>query len=131
MSLLPLLNEPLVVQLHAFAAIAAFVFGVVQIVAPKGTLPHRALGWVWVILLSRSVVVLDSWPSWRLWRNWSPIHLLSIFTPIMLVWASFGAPAQRPRSQHHDDFDLPGALVIAGMFTFVPGRIMHHGVVRP
>ena len=37
MSLAPLLNAPLVVQLHALAAMAALVLGIVQLVAPKGT----------------------------------------------------------------------------------------------
>jgi len=48
MSLAPLLQAGSVIQLHAFAAMSAFVLGVVQLVAPKGTIPHRALGWIWV-----------------------------------------------------------------------------------
>jgi uncharacterized membrane protein len=44
MSLTPLLNAAPHIQVHAFAAIAAFALGVVQLAAPKGTLPHRALG---------------------------------------------------------------------------------------
>ena len=51
MSLAPLLNAALAIQLHAFAAMAAFVLGVVQLSAPKGTLPHRTVGWVWVVLM--------------------------------------------------------------------------------
>jgi uncharacterized membrane protein len=45
MSLTPLLNATPETQIHAFAAIAAFALGVVQLAAPKGTLPHRTLGW--------------------------------------------------------------------------------------
>ena len=41
MSLAPLLNAPLAIQAHAFAAMAAFALGLVQFAAPKGTLPHR------------------------------------------------------------------------------------------
>jgi uncharacterized membrane protein len=44
MSLEPLFAAPVVVQIHAFAAMAAFVLGIVQFSAPKGTLPHRTLG---------------------------------------------------------------------------------------
>ena len=29
----------------------AFALGVVQLGAPKGTIPHRTIGWVWVILM--------------------------------------------------------------------------------
>jgi hypothetical protein len=48
MSLAPLLDAAPAIPVHAFAAMAAFVLGVVQFAAPKGTLPHRAPGWIWV-----------------------------------------------------------------------------------
>jgi uncharacterized membrane protein len=48
MSLAPLLNANPTIQIHAFAAMAALAIGVVQLSAPKGTLPHRAIGAVWV-----------------------------------------------------------------------------------
>ncbi len=44
MSLAPLLNAAPAIQVHGFAALAAFVLGAVQLAAPKGTLPHRTLG---------------------------------------------------------------------------------------
>ena len=43
MSLAPLLAALPQIQVHAFAALAAFVLGAVQLAAPKGTLPHRTL----------------------------------------------------------------------------------------
>src|SRR6201991_5363920 len=89
MSLQPLLASSPVIQIHAFAAMAAFALGVVQFAAPKGTLPHRTIGWIWVALMA--VVAGSSF--WihqiRLVGPWSPIHLLSIFTLSMLplaVW---------------------------------------------
>jgi hypothetical protein len=50
-SLAPLLNAAPATQLHAVAALAAFGLGAVQFAAPKGTLPHRNIGWVWVALM--------------------------------------------------------------------------------
>lgn len=129
MSLAPLLNAPMVVQLHAFAAMAALVLGIVQIAAPKGTLPHKALGWVWVVLL----LLISASSFWihghnfRLWRTWSPIHLLSIFTPVMLVVGVVSARRHNVVSHKITMVSIfIGALVIAGAFTLVPGRIMHH-----
>ena len=43
MSLAPLLDAAPAIPVHAFAAMAAFVLGVVQLTAPKGTLPHRTI----------------------------------------------------------------------------------------
>ena len=51
MSLAPLLQAGPVIQIHAFAAMAAFVLGLVQFAGPKGTVPHRIRGWIWVSLL--------------------------------------------------------------------------------
>ena len=48
------------IPLHAFAALTAFVLGVVQFAAPKGTLPHRRIGWIWVGLMA-AVAVSSFW----------------------------------------------------------------------
>ena len=87
MTLAPLLNASPVIQLHAFAAMAAFALGLVQFAAPKGTIPHRTIGWIWVVLMT--IVGVSSFfiHEIRLWGPWSPIHLLAIFTLVMLPLA--------------------------------------------
>ena len=126
MSLAPLLNAVPQIPVHAFAAMAAFVLGLVQFAAPKGTLPHRTLGWIWVTLMA-TVAVSSFWiHRIRLVGPWSPIHLLSIFVLVTLPLAVW-------RARRHDVADhrrimillFSGALVIAGLFTLLPGRIMH------
>jgi uncharacterized membrane protein len=129
MSLAPLLNAEPVIQVHAFAAMAAFALGIVQLIAPKGTLPHRTIGWIWVTLLA--LIALSSFfiHEIKLIGPFSPIHLLSIFTLVMLPLAV--VRARRHEVQKHRRAMIGifiGALVVAGAFTFVPGRIMH-GVV--
>ncbi len=95
MSLAPLLDAAPAIPVHAFAAMAAFALGIVQFAAPKGTLPHRTVGWIWVGLMA--VVAASSF--WiheiRLLGPWSPIHLLSIFTLIMLPIAVWRARRHR------------------------------------
>jgi len=126
MTLAPLLAASPVIQLHAFAAMAAFALGIVQLSASKGTLPHRTLGWVWVLLML-AVSISAFWiHQIRLWGPWSPIHLLAIFTLVMVPIAVL--QARRHRVAHHRFAMISiffGGLVIAGLFTFVPGRIMH------
>ena len=126
MTLAPLLQAAAAIQLHAFAAMTAFALGVVQLAAPKGTLPHRTLGWIWVVLMLGVSVSAFFIHQLRLWGAWSPIHLLAIFTLTMLpvaVWAAHRHQVNRHRRAMIGIF--VGALVIAGLFTFVPGRIMH------
>ena len=127
MMLAPLLDASPVIQVHTFAAFTAFALGVVQLAAPKGTRPHRALGWVWALLMlavaGSSLFIHEI----RLWGPWSPIHFLSIFTLVSLPLAVFAAHRHRVETHRRAMiFLFVGALVIAGAFTLLPGRIMHH-----
>jgi uncharacterized membrane protein len=68
----------------------------------------------------------------RLWGPWSPIHLLAIFTLVVLpiaVWHAHRHEVLKHRNRMVALF--VGALVIAGAFTFLPGRIMHAVVLGP
>ncbi len=132
MTLAPLLQASPAIQLHAFAAMAAFALGIVQLSAPKGTLPHRTVGWIWVTLMLAVSVSAFFIHQIRLWGQWSPIHLLAIFTLITLPIAVWNA--HRHRVPQHCNAMIAifcGALVIAGLFTLVPGRIMHTVVFGP
>jgi uncharacterized membrane protein len=126
MSLAPLLQAAPAIPLHAFAAMAAFALGVVQFAAPKGTLPHRTLGWIWVGLMASVAISSFGIHQIRLLGPWSPIHLLSIFTLLMLPLAVWKAHRHEVTDHRRIMILLfSGALVIAGLFTLLPGRIMH------
>src|ERR1700693_479086 len=101
MTLAPLLAASPAIQLHAFVAMTAFVLGIVQLSAPKGTLPHRTIGWIWVALMA-IVSVSSFWiHQLRLWGPWSPIHLPSIFTLAMLPLAGWAAHRHAVDRQRH------------------------------
>jgi uncharacterized membrane protein len=126
MTLAPLLAADPAIQLHAFAAMAAFALGIVQLSAPKGTIPHRTIGWIWVALMLGVSISAFFIHTIRLWGDWSPIHLLAIFTLVTLPVAVWHARRHNVGKHRLAMLSLFfGALVIAGAFTFVPGRIMH------
>jgi uncharacterized membrane protein len=132
MSLAPLLDAAPGIPLHAFAAMGALVLGIVQLAAPKGTLPHRTIGWIWVGLML-IVAVSSFWiHQIRLVGPWSPIHLLSI---LVLVTVPLGlwAAHRHQVAQHRNAMTIIffSALVITGLFTLLPGRIMHSVVFGP
>jgi len=132
MTLAPLLDAPVVIQVHAFAAITAFAIGVAQLAAPKGTIPHRLIGWSWAALMLTVAVSSLFIHQIRLWGPWSPIHLLSILVLVTLPLAVLHA--RRHEVSRHRKAMLglfTGALVIAGVFTFLPGRIMHNVAFGP
>jgi len=126
MTLAPLLNASIAIQLHAFAAIAAFALGLVQFARKKGTFSHRTVGWIWVVLML-IVAVSSFWiHDIKLWGIWSPIHILSVVTLVNLPLAVWMARTHKVRAHRYWMLGIfAGALVIAGIFTFVPGRIMH------
>jgi uncharacterized membrane protein len=79
------------------------------------------------VVLMATVAVSSFWiHEIRLLGPWSPIHLLSIFTLIVLPIAVWRARNHRVADHRRIMiFIFAGALVIAGLFTFVPGRVMH------
>ena len=132
MTLAPLLDAAPAIPLHAFAAMAAFALGVVQLTAPKGTLPHRTVGWIWVVLML-AVAASSFWiHQIKFWGPWSPIHLLSIFTLVMVPLGVWFAHRHRVANHRRVMTGLfAGALLVAGLFTLLPGRIMHAVIFGP
>jgi len=126
MSLSPLFAAPAVIQIHAFSALLAFGLGALVLFGRKGTNRHRLLGRIWVGLML--IVALSSLFIWtiRTWGPFSPIHLLSIATLVGL-WQAVAAARARQIEVHRRTMQglYLGALIIAGIFTFLPGRIMH------
>ena len=126
MTLTPLLTASVPIQIHAFAAMLAFLLGLVQFAAPKGTLPHRALGWLWVALMTIVATTAFFIHTLKIWGIWSPIHLLAVFTLAILPLAVWRARAHRIAGHRQAMTGMfVFALVLAGVFTFLPGRIMY------
>ena len=133
MSFEPLLSAPLIIQIHAFGAMAAFALGIVQFVAPKGTLPHKTLGLVWVILMATiatsSIFIRPAFNPGLPFIQWfSFIHLFTILTYFSVVQGLYlllrGGPSLKSHAKAFRGIFI-GGLVIAGAFAFLPGRIMH------
>lgn len=126
LTLAPLLAAPAAIQIHAFAAIAAFALGLVQLAAAKGTIPHRFIGWSWTLLMLTVAVSSLFIHTIRLWGPWSPIHLLSLLVLATLPLAVMHAHRHDvPRHRKAMLSLFIGALLVAGVLTFLPGRIMH------
>lgn len=110
------------IQLHAGSAIAALGLGAVQLIAPKGTLPHRQLGYVWVGLM---LLVTVTAIFIRHNGSFSWLHILvpvTLFGVAGLIWqARSGRISQHRRTVLMLFF---AALIIPGAFSFLPGRLM-------
>lgn len=129
MSLEPILSAPWVIQIHTYAALWALLLGTVQLAGPKGTMNHRVIGWVWVILMA--IVALSSFDIYGMGMlgPFSPIHGLSVFVLVLLpvaVWRARKGNIAGHRGAMIGMF--VGGLIVAGIFTLLPGRVMHLAV---
>jgi uncharacterized membrane protein len=125
MSLAPLLDAPGVIQLHVAAALLSVVLGPVAIFRRSRDIVHRVAGRVWI-----ASMVVTAGSSFWISENpmvgpFSLIHVLSVVTLVGLVGAvrairagdvaGHGATMRALYAQ---------ALMLAGAFTFFPGRRM-------
>lgn len=114
------------VQIHAGAAILALVLGGVMMIAPKGVMwrLHKPLGWTWVVLMA--VTAVSSFFITGLFGSWySPIHGLSAWTLISLPMG-VAAIRRRDVARHRKEMAgmYLGGMLLAGLFTMLPGRMM-------
>lgn len=132
MSLIPLTSASAVIQLHAWTAIVALGLGVYMMLRRKGTVAHRWVGRFWLVIMLVTVVSSFFIHDLRTWGPWSPIHILSLITLILLLRA-YQAIRQRKVMQHAELMKSAfyNALLLATFFTFLPGRIMHDVVFGP
>ena len=119
-----LARQPWVVQVHIVAAVAALLLGTVQLVGIKGTGIHRLIGWSWVVAMitvaASSLFIRQINPGAFSW-----IHLLSGWTLIALPMAIFAIRKGRVGSHASGmTWTFVGGLIVAGAFTFLPGRLM-------
>lgn len=126
MNLSPLGEADFAIQLHVAAATGALVLGSLVLFRRKGDRLHRLGGRIWVALMV--VVALSSFfiHELRLVGPWSPIHLVSVGTLWFLAdgvrLARRGRISAHRRTMQGVFF---GGLIVAGGFTFLPGRLMH------
>lgn len=111
---------------HAGAAMGAMVLGAAQLALPKGTGLHRGAGYGFMLLMA-GVAISSFWiHGFRLVGPFSPIHLLSVFV-LYSLWEAL-RDARRGNIARHRRRMIQlyiYAMVVTGLFTLWPGRVMH------
>ena len=121
-----LLSQSQPIPLHALAAIVAILLGAIQLLSRKGTLIHKALGWVWVLLMLVVSVSSLFIHEINMWGKYSPIHILSLWTIFCLLLAIYFVRIGNIK-RHKQTMTILYllALILTGLFTLLPGRAMH------
>jgi uncharacterized membrane protein len=113
---------PLPILIHLSAAISALLLGIVMLVRRKGTLSHKFWGRTWAGLML-TVAISSLWIPSFLHFTW--IHLFTLLTLVSLPLGIYRIRRGDVRGHAGAMKGLfIGGLVIAGIFTLVPGRIL-------
>ena len=138
MTLEPLLQAPVFIQIHAGLALSAVALGFVQFAAPKGTIPHRAVGYTWIALMALMLIAAFINHDIFAYGLFSPkvcshgkftcasIHILSIGTFLALPYAVLHA--RRGNIVYHRAMVFVLfmiVLVLGTVLTTIPHRMMH------
>jgi uncharacterized membrane protein len=118
----PLLESCLVIQTHVAGATASFLLWITIMLQPKGSRMHRQLGWAWCVTMG--VAALSS----ILIQDEGQFTWIHGFTAVTLIVLPIGvALARAHKAKLHARFMTAlflGAMLGAGIFTFLPGRMM-------
>lgn len=117
-------RAPLVIQLHLLTVLLGFAVGTLQMIGVKGTPMHRAMGWVFVLFMAFTALdalFIKNGPTWQV----TPIQLFSLITLVALPFGVMAARRHRVDAHKRAMTGLYfGGLMIAGVLTFIPGRLM-------
>lgn len=126
MSLTALTAAPVAIQLHAATAILAFAIGPFALLRARRDLMHKVLGYTWAAMMLATATSSMFISQTPMLGPFSPIHILSLIT--------FGGLFYAMRAALRRNFIAHGramralyaqALIIPGVFTFLPGRRMN------
>ncbi|MFY9316777.1 MAG: DUF2306 domain-containing protein [Burkholderiales bacterium] len=110
--------------IHLAAVVPAAVIGAVQLAAPKGTRPHRLLGWVWVLAMLTAALSSFWVMEIRKGAGWSVIHLLSAWVLVALALAIWHIRRGNVRAHKAYMVGTLLGLAGAGIGALLPGRFL-------
>ncbi len=125
MNLEPILTAAPAIQLHIITVIIALISTALILPMRKGTRIHRKVGWVWAASMVVTSITTFWINSFDFAWGFSPIHIFSLVVlfnvPYAIISIRKGNVEAHKRAMIGT---VVGALGIAGLFTFTPGRIM-------
>lgn len=108
--------------IHLATVIPALPLGAWLLANRKGDRTHRMLGRIWATLMM--VTALSSFGVHSITGGLSPIHILSVVTIVGLVVSVRAAMRGDIRIHQRAISRLFISLVLAGLATFIPGRLL-------
>ncbi|MFM8606905.1 MAG: DUF2306 domain-containing protein [Hyphomicrobiales bacterium] len=129
MTLAPLLAAGPVIQFHVVAVSLTIMLTLIQLLLERGSDLHRRVGRVWMIAMALTALSSFFISTIHWIGPFSPLHILSIANLAGLAYAY--RAARRGHAKAHSIAMISlviSALVLPGIFTLFPGRIMYRVV---
>lgn len=115
--------------LHLATIAPAFFIGSYLLINPKGTPIHKLLGKAYMILMILTAFITLFMPAQvgaTLLNHFGFIHLFSLLTFVTVIGAYRSILKGNIQAHRVNMLGLYiGGIIIAGAFTFVPGRLLH------
>jgi uncharacterized membrane protein len=123
---LTLATAPLAIKIHVAAALGAILLAAAQFIGKKGVTAHRILGWTWAALMAITALSSFFIVDFRALTPSAAILGLSLLVLVQVPLA-VGAARRHAIVEHKTRMTwlTVGALIVAGLFTLLPGRLMH------
>lgn len=116
--------------LHLATILPAFVLGTVSFILKKGTNTHKVIGRIYMLLMLFTAFVTLFMPAYvgpTLFNHFGWIHSFSLLTIYTVPTAYIAIKKGNVHAHKGKMIGLYiGAILVAGAFTFMPGRYMHH-----
>jgi uncharacterized membrane protein len=119
--------------LHLATILPAFVIGTYLLLNTKGTTKHKRLGKIYMLLMLITACITlfmsaEVGPS--LFGHFGFIHLLSVLVIYTVPAALIIAKSGNIQAHRFHMIGLyVGGLLIAGIFTLMPGRLLHSWII--
>jgi uncharacterized membrane protein len=117
------------VYAHLATVVPAFVLGSYLMVSRKGSPMHRLMGKIYMALMMTTAVIalfIKAEVGPQLLGHFGFIHLFSVLVLTAIPRAYFAAVRHDRRAHAISMISVYlGALVIAGGFAFMPGRLLN------
>ena len=115
--------------LHLVTVIPCFIIGTILLLIKKGTPFHKKSGRVYMVLMLITAIITLFMPAKvgsSLFNHFGWIHLFSFITIYTVPTAYLAIKKGNVKSHKRKMILLYfGAIIIAGGFTFSPGRYLH------
>jgi uncharacterized membrane protein len=115
--------------LHLATVVPCAFLGAIIFLMKKGTEVHKLLGRVYMVLMMLTAAItvfMRAEVGPRLFGHFGFIHLFSVLTLFSVPQAYFAIKRGDIRTHQTSMMSLyVGAILIAGAFTFMPGRYLH------